>query len=366
MMLNMPHFILLLVLFLAFGLSLYICPVVIKAALKYGIVDKPDTNLKRHREPIPYLGGLVIFASLLGALAVSFPFEGPILAILLCASLIVSVGLVDDLGTLTPRDKLIGQILAALILVKAGVKIDIVGWPWPLTEALSILWMVTCINAFNILDVSDGLATVAGLVGSIGFAIIAVINNEPLTAILAASLFGACIGFLWFNKSPARIYLGDTGSMLLGTLMGSMTMIGRYSDTNIVSAFIAPFTFLALPFFDLVLVVLARTIAGRKIYYGSPDHFAVRLKDHGVSPNRIAAFSFGLGIVFISLGISSTLVSDFLAKVLGTSIFIIGAMLLAFIYWRYPDRNSPRFPQLLSKESMLSEAQPSPVSNIQP
>ncbi len=365
-MFAMPLFIPFLVLVLAFGLSLYLCPVVIRAALKYGIVDTPDTNLKRHREPIPYLGGLVIFASMLGALAISFPFEGPILAILLCASLIVSVGLVDDLGTLTPRDKLIGQILAAIILVKAGVKIDIVGLPWPLTEAVSILWMVTCINAFNILDVSDGLATVAGLVGSIGFAIIAVINNEPLTAILAASLFGACIGFLWFNKAPARIYLGDTGSMLLGTLMGSMTMIGRYSDTNIVSAFIAPFTFLALPFFDLILVVLARTFAGRKIYYGSPDHFAVRLKDHGISPDRICAVSFGLGIIFIGLGVSSTLVSDFAAKIVGAAIFIAGVMLLAIVYWRYPDRNSPRFTQLLSKDNILDNAQPKPVSNVQP
>lgn len=347
---------LVLVFILSLSISIYVCPLVISAALKYGIVDKPNSELKRQREPVPYLGGLVIFSALLCSLAISFPFDGPILAVLLCSSLIVSVGLVDDLGTLVPRDKLIGQTLAAIILVKAGVKIDIISWPWPITEVVSVFWMVTCMNAFNIIDVSDGLASVAGIVGAIGFTVISVINQEPTTAMLALALLGSCLGFLWYNRSPARIYLGDTGSMLLGTLLGAMTLIGRYSETNSISAFIAPFTFLALPFFDLALVILARLIAGRKIYHGSPDHYAVRMKDHGFRPMQVVGISFCAGLVFISLGISSTLVAQTNAYYIGASTLLLGLSSLCVVYFRYPDRDSPRFPSSELKPGAQAEA----------
>lgn len=290
--------------------SLYLAPILIRAAERYGIVDEPQPPLKLHDRPVAYLGGLVIFVSFLLSLAVTLPFDGRVLAILLSASLVVAVGLVDDLGKLIPRDKLVGQLIAAIVLVKAGVKIDIAIVPFPVDEALSVLWLVTCMNAFNILDVSDGLATTAGIVGSAGALLVAVLNGEPMIAAMSACLLGACIGFLRVNREPARMYLGDTGSMLLGCVLGALAMIGDYSAQNDVSAFFVPLTLLGVPLFDLVLVVVARLLKGQPIYHGSPDHFAIRLKRHGMRARSVARLAGAVGALTIGAGVASTFLPD--------------------------------------------------------
>ena len=142
---------------LAFALALYLAPSIIAAAHRYGILDRPDGNLKVQRDAVPYLGGLVVFLGMLAALAVTQTFNERLLALLLGASLIVSVGLVDDLGTLTPKDKFLGQVLCGVILVKGGISVQLEAVPSYVAAVASVLWMVTVINAFNIIDVSDGL-----------------------------------------------------------------------------------------------------------------------------------------------------------------------------------------------------------------
>ena len=166
---------------LALALALSLTPLVMRAALRYGIVDKPKPPRKVQREPVPYLGGMVVFIAFLSSLALPFPFDARVLAILVASSLVVSVGLIDDLGTLVPKDKLIGQIVAAVVLVKAGVAVNLEAMPSPVDEIVSVLWLVTCMNAFNILDVSDGLAVNAGLVGSLGALAVAILNG-PATS----------------------------------------------------------------------------------------------------------------------------------------------------------------------------------------
>lgn len=313
----------------ALALALYLTPIVIAAALRYGITDKPKPPLKLQREPVPYLGGMVVFVAFLGSLAITFPFEPRVLAILLSASLVVSVGLIDDLGTLVPKDKLIGQLVAAVVLVKAGVSVQLQAVPSPADELLSVLWLVTCMNAFNIIDVSDGLAATAGLVGSLGALVVAVVNGEPMIATMAASLAGACLGFLWFNRQPARIYLGDTGSMFLGTVLGSLAMIGRYSETNSVSSFLVPLALLGIPLFDLVLVVIARIQSKRPIYHGSPDHFAVRLRHRGWSARRIAWTASIVAFAVVAASIGTMFLPD--AQALFAFAFIVVALLALLV-----------------------------------
>lgn len=332
-------------LLLALGLSLYLAPVIMLAALRYGIVDKPKPPLKLQKEPVPYLGGMVVFIAFLMALAVTFPFEPKVLAILLCASLVVSVGLIDDLGTLTPKDKFIGQTIAAIVLVKAGVRIEIDLLPSPMDELLSVFWMVTCMNAFNILDVSDGLAATAGIVGAAGALAIALLNGEPMVAAMAASLMGACLGFLRVNREPARMYLGDTGSMLLGALLGALAMIGRYSDKNALASWFVPLSLVAIPLFDLVLVVVARLLAGRPFYYGSPDHFAIRLRHHGWSPRRVARGAGVVGACVVTVGITSTQLEGAAAAVTlgGVSLLLVGLLLVVLL--RFPPRTAAAITQ---------------------
>lgn len=318
--------------------ALYLAPGLIQAARRYDIVDRPTTSLKTQLEPVPYLGGLVVFLSFLLAVALTFPFDNRVLAILLMSSLVVAVGLVDDLGTLIPRDKLIGQIIAALVLVKAGVKIEIEVLPFPADETLSVLWLVTCMNAYNILDVSDGLATRAGLVGSAGFLLVAIAQGDTRMAILAAAMFGALLGFLRFNQAPARMYLGDTGAMLLGAVLGALALQGQYSAHNDVSAFFVPLTLLALPLFDLTLVVLARWRGGKTIYHGSRDHFAVRFRDHGMGAQKIARRSTWVGALCASAGLGSMYLENQWALVVAAGTTLSGLILLAWIWKRFPAR----------------------------
>jgi UDP-GlcNAc:undecaprenyl-phosphate GlcNAc-1-phosphate transferase len=328
---------------LALLLALYLAPIIIRAALTYGIVDKPGGDLKTQKAPVPYLGGVVLFVPVILALGFSVTFDARVLSLLLCASLVVSVGLVDDLGTLIPRDKLIGQIVAAFILVRAGVHIELVAWPSPLSELMTILWLVTCMNAFNILDVSDGLAAIAGLLACLGVGVLAVLNEDMLLLSLATTLFGATLGFLWFNRQPARIYLGDTGSMLLGVLVGAMLMLTSFTASNDVAPFFAPLALLALPLFDLSLVVLARLAARRPVYHGSPDHFAVRLRDAGYSARTVARAAGAIGLVFVAAGVATArLPLGWALAVVGVTT-LFGIALLIWVAWRYPARTSPRF-----------------------
>lgn len=324
--------------FLATLMALYLAPRLIRAAQRYDIVDRPAGALKRQLEPVPYLGGLVVFLSFLLAVALTFPFDNQVLAILLMSSLVVAVGLVDDLGTLIPRDKLIGQLIAAVVLVKAGVKIEIELLPFPIDESLSVLWLVTCMNAYNIVDVSDGLATSAGLIGCTGFACVAFAQGDSRMAILAAAMFGALLGFLRFNQAPARMYLGDTGAMLIGAVLGALALLGRYSIHNDVSAFYVPLTLLAIPLFDLVLVVLARWSSGKRVYHGSHDHFAVRLRQHGIPARRIARDATWVGLAVAASGVGSMYLDNWSAGLVAVGIALLGLSLLAWLWIRFPPR----------------------------
>ncbi len=322
--------------FISLSVSLYVAPGLIAAAERYGIVDHPNSPLKQQKKPVAYLGGLVIFIGFVLGLAITTQFDQRVLGLLLATSLVVSVGLIDDLGTLIPRDKFLGQILAALILVKSGIQINIAGIPFPIAEFLSVFWMVTCMNAFNIVDVSDGLATAAAMVSSLGIAIFAIISGDWLATVVAVCLLGGCIGFLRFNKAPARMYLGDTGSMMLGTLLGGLILVGEYSRANELAAFIAPLCLLAIPLFDLGLVILARLIARRPIYHGSTDHFAVRLKAAGWSPNAIVKCASFLGCILMGVGIMTSQMDSQNAFLALSGILIFVSAILFFVFVRFP------------------------------
>lgn len=332
----------LLAFFLSLGLALYFGPVVIRAAIEYGIVDKPNTPLKTHEQPVAYLGGLVIFLPLLTTLALALPFEQQTLAVLLAASLVVSVGLIDDLGAMKPREKMFGQTVAALVLVKAGLYIEIATVPTLGAQGLTVFWLLVCMNATNIVDVSDGLAATSGMVGGGIVTVLAVLQGELPLILLGATLVGSCGGFWWFNKQPARIYLGDTGSMLLGCLLGTSCILSSFGE-NVFAPMFVPFTIMAIPFFDLALVIIARLLAKRPITQGSPDHFAVRMRDAGISPSRITGIAAFFGVVFGALGLTATQVTESTALVVSLCGLAFGVLLIIAVFVRFPSRESPRF-----------------------
>jgi UDP-GlcNAc:undecaprenyl-phosphate/decaprenyl-phosphate GlcNAc-1-phosphate transferase len=310
---------------LAAGLSLYLTPIVIEAALKYDIVDRPDGKLKIHDRPTAYLGGLSVYLAFLFTLALTFDFSSDVLGILLAGSMLVMLGVIDDLRPLGPGLKLLGQAVAVLVLMRAGLYIKIAVLQPGLDLVLTFFWLMATINAFNIIDIMDGLASGVACIASTVLFIVALINQHTMMAILTAALCGALIGFLRYNKRPARIYLGDAGSMLLGLTLGALAMMGDYSDRNSVG-YCAPLLILGVPLFDTAYVMFLRWRRGIPVIQGSPDHFALRLRRAGCSVWTTVLLSCGAGCVLGLLGLACMFVQTG-----GAALVIFAATVLALV-----------------------------------
>ena len=272
-------------------LASFITPRVREAAIRFGIVDRPDGRLKTHAEPVPYLGGLAICLAFLLALALTFDFSEEVLGLLLAGSIVVILGLVDDLGQLAPWTKLAGQLVAVLVLIKSGIHIKLTFLPYPVAIALSVLWLLAVTNAFNLIDIMDGLSAGTAMVAAITLLVVAELGGGSTAATLLAGLAGACLGFLRYNFQPARIYMGDTGSMFLGLLLGALAMDNAYTEFNRVAA-LAPALILGVPLFDMLFVMYIRWRRGLPVMLGSPDHVALRLRKWRLSTRQTVLASY--------------------------------------------------------------------------
>ena len=302
---------------LGLGACLYLAPRLADAARRYGIVDAPDGLLKTQKRPVAYLGGLAVYIAVLVALALALPFgesrpgESPdlfrdpqVLAMLLAGTLFMSLGLLDDLSRLSVRDKLLGQLLAVAVLLKAGVSIQLVELQEPIQWGLSALWILACANAVNLLDVHDGLAVTVSGVSSLGFAVLGLGTGDLRMALMGAALAGACWGFLRVNRSPAEQYLGDCGSLFIGGLLGMLALMGRYDGGSGMARLIAPIAFMAIPFAEVAQLILTRLRLGLNPFRGSRHHLAHRLRALGLSAKQIPLlcgllqFGFVCGALF--------------------------------------------------------------------
>lgn len=283
--------------------SFYTTPVARDAAKRFGVVDKPDEALKTHREEIPYFGGLSIFLSFLIGISLVFKFDSNILGILLGGSIIVLVGLIDDLGGLSPGAKVTGQFIAIYVLIKSGVMIEIVFIPLSLQVILTFLWMMLLINAFNIIDVMDGLSVGVGAIGALFMFVVSAINGNAGISVLSLALAGACAGFLPYNFHPATIFMGDCGSLLIGFLLGSFSMVGKYTTHNHM-ALIVPAIIFGVPLFDTLFVSYIRLRRKESIFKGSKDHFALRLRKWRLSVRQTVFISYGVSIICGLFGIA--------------------------------------------------------------
>ena len=296
---------------LAFGLalviSLYTTPLMRTAALRFGIVDRPDGRLKKQAEPVPYLGGLAIYLSFLLALTATRRFDSTeVLGMLLAGAIAVILGLIDDLGVLSPGIKLAGQVVAVLALINASVYIKLGFLPPPLAIILSFLWLLGIINAFNLIDVMDGLAAAVAAAASFILFLIAAVNGRQVDAILLAALCGALVGFLRYNVQPARIYMGDTGSMFIGLMLGALAMNNSYTRQNLVAS-VAPVVILGVPIFDMLFVMYVRFRRGLPVFLGSPDHFALRLRKWRLTTRQTVTASWAATVALGGLAIAMML-----------------------------------------------------------
>lgn len=325
-------FLYLLTFILALLLALYGVPLARRAALRFNIVDRPDGRLKRQAEPIPYFGGLVVYLAFLVSLALTFEFRQDVLGLVLGGTLMVMLGLIDDFGVLTPGSKLIGQLIAVFVLIRSGIRIEIAAFPEWLDLALTVFWMIGVINALNIIDVMDGLAGGVGVIACVWLFVVAFLNQDTVSAVMLAALAGGLVGFLRYNFHPASIYLGDAGSLFVGLMLGALAMTGKYTMVNPI-AVLAPVLILGVPVFDTLFVMYIRWMRGVPVFWGSPDHFALRLRHWRLTVPQVMLVSYGAAFLLGGIGVLSMFVS------LGVAVGLIGttaglALVAAFLLKR--------------------------------
>lgn len=298
---------------LAAALCAALTPLVRRVAIRAGIVDRPDGRRKLHKEPTPLGGGLAILASLFLVAAIaafwSPSLRGGVLRHLpfltgLASALvvIVSVGLLDDRFHLRGRQKLAGQILAAGILVASGLvvrRLQVFGIHVDLgllAIPFTIFWLLGAINALNLIDGMDGLAGSVGLILSLTIAAIAWMSGREVDGFIALALGGAILGFLVHNLPPARIFLGDAGSMLIGLLLGALAIRSSIKGAATV-ALAAPTVIWAIPIFDVSMAIIRRKLTGRSIYETDRGHLHHCLQRSGYSGGGTVLFIAILCIV---------------------------------------------------------------------
>ena len=313
-------------------LSHYLTPVLRQAAIRFGIVDRPDGKLKTHAAPVPYLGGIAIYLSFLVALALTLEFQREVLGILLAGAIVVLLGLIDDLGGLPPGVKLAGQGVAVVALLKASVVIKLTFLPEWLALALSVVWLLAVTNAVNLLDVMDGLAAGAGLISALVLAAVALGNERDVVANLLAALAGSLAGYVRYSVEPARIYLGDTGSLFIGLMLGALSMNNGYTRRNWVAS-LAPVVILGLPLLDMLFVSYARWRRGMPVFRGSPDHIALRLRRWRLTTRQTVWAGYAASVVFGALGVAMMLVGS-QAAVAILLVTLVAALGLCGLLWR--------------------------------
>jgi UDP-GlcNAc:undecaprenyl-phosphate GlcNAc-1-phosphate transferase len=316
--------------FLAYFLALVGTPMAREAALRFGVVDRPDGALKNHDQPVAYLGGLAVFTAFLLSIGMTFEFDAELLALLLASTIVTMVGLIDDFGALTPKPKVIGQVVAVFVLLKAGIMVQVAFIPWWVRLIITVLWLVGLSNAFNLVDIMDGLAAGLGVIAATFLLVVALLNGRLVVAAFTVAMIGALLGFLRSNFHPATIYLGDCGSLFIGLTLGALAMVMDYTHYNPLG-WLAPLYILAVPLIDTLYVIVLRIRAGRKIYYGSADHFPLRVRRRldGWTAGTVVV-SYAVAVVFGALGLV-VLFLDPVSTLILTA--VVGAVVLGLLVW---------------------------------
>ena len=307
---------------LAGFLALLLVPLTDRLARRVGAIDRPNER-SLHGRPTPRLGGLAILAGVVVAAIVFLPWDAETRAILAGAALIALVGFLDDVHELAAGPKLAGQVIAVIVPVAAGVTVESFTFPFlgrvdpgsvelfalpgdgavDLGDVATVIGIVAVINVINLIDGVDGLAAGVCLISGVALAVIALSLDRSAAGILAALTAGASLGFLRHGFPPATTFMGDTGSNLLGFLLGVVAVQGALK-TNAVIALFLPLIILAVPILDTGFVVAKRLKYRRPIYRADTWHFHHRMANIGFSQRRTLAYLYGWTLVMAGLGLA--------------------------------------------------------------
>lgn len=302
-------------------ISLLATPLIKRLAFKIGAVDEPGEARRIHSRPTARLGGLAVYVSIMLGALLYLNLDWRLIALLLAVTVLVVVGIVDDIKGLSPGVKLVWQIVAAGLALSGGIGIvsltnplggaidltfgrfavDLGPWHFhitPLGNLLSIFWMVGMVNVINFLDGLDGLATGVSGIAALALFALSIRVNQPQTAILALIVAGAALGFLPFNFNPARIFLGDSGAYSLGLMLA---MIAIFSGSKLATAALV----LGFPILDGVWTVVRRLAKGISPFRADRSHLHHLMLDAGLSQRQVVTGLYAFTLIFGSVAVLS-------------------------------------------------------------
>ena len=344
---------------LAFAVSLLVAyvmtPPVKRFAEKVGAIDVPRDNRRVHDHPIPRMGGLAIFIGFVLSLIFFVPMSTKVLGLLVGSVIIAVMGGVDDIVSLNPWVKLAGQIVAALVAIRCGLVFDVISNPnifaeetyieigW-LSIPLTMLWIVGCTNAVNLIDGLDGLAVGVSAISSMTMLIVSLFVSEPVVSIILAALTGACLGFMPYNLNPAKIFMGDVGSQLLGFVLSTASIMGLFKLHAIITFFV-PLLALALPLADTIFAFFRRILHGQSPFKADKGHFHHRLLAMGLNQKQVVAVLYGISAV---LGLLAVLMAgDSMAVKI---ICLVAAFIISLGIWLKVFKNNPNLREHTAEE----------------
>lgn len=325
--------------FIAGFISYLITPFVRIVAVRLDYLDHPKDN-KVHAHPMPLLGGIAMFlAFFIAVLTKEQAIAAPqVRAILLGSFILLIIGLVDDKMGMMPNFKLLGQFLAAMVVIKAGLRVDFIP-NYYLSVIFTYLWIIGITNSFNLLDNMNGLSAGIAGIASLFFGIISLMSGQLVAGTVSFALAGCAFGFLKHNFPKANIFMGDTGSLVLGYVLASLAILGSWKSFVLTTSLMIPVLVLGYPIFDTALVSIIRILEGRSIFQGGKDHSSHRLALLGLKRYRAVLAIYG---ICVCLGLSAIVVTK-VHWTIGISLGVVVFLLLLALGIRLSLVDTKRF-----------------------
>lgn len=284
-------------------------------AFKVGALDVPKEPRKIHKKPMPYFGGLAIYVAIISCMFVYMPHSRTNIAVIVGATIIVLTGIVDDMFDMNAKLKLLMQIIAASVAIYGGVKIHFITNPLSetgisllrnLTIPITLFWIVGITNTINLIDGLDGLASGVASIAATTLLFTAALKGYDFIVMQCAIIAGASLGFLPFNFNPAKIFMGDTGALLLGYMLAVTSVLGMVKSVAAV-ALVVPVFALGIPIFDTTFAIIRRYINKKPIMEADKDHLHHKLMKKGLNQRQTVLVMYFISTV---LGLAAIIVAD--------------------------------------------------------
>ncbi len=347
----------------AFLLSLAFSPVAIKLAPKIGAMDIPKDGRRMHTKAMPRFGGMAIFIGTIASLIIFAWQNEKILPVIIGGTLIYILGVVDDLKNLPAKVKFGAQLLVAVLMYAMGLRIQfitdyfgegVLHFGAAVCFIVTILWIVGITNTINLIDGLDGLAAGTAAISSLSIAYVAYIHGNQygmmIVCLAMLALAGSCLGFLPFNFYPAKIFMGDGGSLFLGFMIAALSVVGPLKRSTII-AVVVPVIVLGIPIFDTFFAIFRRMVNRRPIMEADKGHLHHRLMALGYGQRRAVLMLYGISAI---MGMAAVLVSRELYK---DALVLVGiAAIYLYVFLTDPNHKMPQIKAVnIAKEERKAE-----------